>query len=308
MNVPLREATTLASRLERGSFVVTAELVPPLSASPDTLIERAQPLRGLVDAVNVTDAASARPAMASLAAAALLVREGFEPILQMTCRDRNRIALASDLVGAAALGVRNLLVLHGDDPKTGDMPEAKPVYDLDARSVMALARDMRDAGALPSGRDIEPPPHFLIGCADTPIDPPADWSPKALETKIAAGAQFAQTQFCFDPGITRRYFARLADAGITERLKFIVGLGPLLSAKQARFMDEKLFGVSIPAETIARLEGAADARAEGQTICAELIAAYREIPGIAGVHIMAPMQSTQAIAGVLERSGIKDRR
>ena len=175
------------------------------------------------------------------------MREGFEPVLQTTCRDRNRIALSADLLGAAAQGVRNLLVLHGDDPKTGDMPEAKPVYDLDSRAVMSLARDMRDQGRLPSGREIISPPHFFIGCADAPIDPPDNWEPKGLEAKIAAGAQFAQTQFCFDAALAERYFARIEALGITKRLKIIAGIGPLLSAKQARFMNEKLFGVSIPA-------------------------------------------------------------
>jgi methylenetetrahydrofolate reductase (NADPH) len=296
---------SLQTRLANRSFVITAEITPPLSASATALIERVRPLIGLADAVNVTDAAGARPALGSFAAAALLAREGVEPILQVTCRDRNRIALAGDLLGAAAQNVSNLLILHGDDPKAGDMPGAKSVHDLDTRAVMSLARDMRDKGKLPSGRDIIPPPHYFIGCADTPFDPPEGWTPKGLMSKIAAGAQFAQTQFCFDADLARRYFGRLVTHGTTENLSFIVGIGPLLSAKQARFMNEKLFGVSIPAHIIDRLERASDERAEGQGICVELMHALSEIPGVCGVHLMAPMQSSEAIAETILASGLR---
>jgi methylenetetrahydrofolate reductase (NADPH) len=305
MTIQTDVSTPLAAKLAAGQFVITAELVPPLTASAASIIERAKPLRGLVDAVNVTDAAGARAALSSLAAAAILVREGIEPILQITCRDRNRIALAGDLLGAAALGVRNLLILHGDDPKIGDMPEAKPVHDLDARGLMALARDMRDNGMLPSGREITPPPHFFIGCADTPFDPPEGWAPKGLMSKIASGAQFAQTQFCFDMALARRYFGRLVAHGITEQLRFIAGIGPLLSAKQARFMNDKLFGVSIPSGIIERLDRAADQRAEGVAICVELMQALKKTPGINGVHLMAPMQGSEAIAEAILASGLR---
>jgi methylenetetrahydrofolate reductase (NADPH) len=297
--------TSLAAKLAGGEFVLTAEFVPPLTASAAYLVERVKPLRGMVDGVNVTDAAGARPALSSFAAAAILARERIDPILQITCRDRNRIALAGDLLGAAAQGIANLLILHGDDPKVGDMPDSKPVHDLDARAVMALARDMRDKGMLPSGREIVPPPHYFIGCADTPFDPPAGWTPKGLISKFAAGAQFAQTQFCFDVDLARRYFRKLAEHGITERLRFIVGLGPLLSAKQARFMNDKLFGVSIPPNIIDRIEKAADQRAEGQAICVELMHALKAVPGISGIHLMAPMQPPEAIAEAILASGLR---
>ncbi len=295
----------LQDKLERSDFVITAEIAPPLSAAADALIERAEPLRGLADAINVTDAATARPALSSLASAAILAANGHEPILQMTCRDRNRIAITCDLLGAAAQGVRNMLVLHGDDPKGGDMPDAKPVYDLDSRGVMSLARDMRDKGIVPSGREIKPPPDYYIGCADAPMDPPADWEPRALEGKIAAGAQFAQTQFCYDLDIAGSYFARLEQHGITERLRFIAGIGPLLSAKQARFMNDNLFGVSIPQNIIDRLEAAGDQKAEGRRICAELILGLKQIDGISGVHVMAPMQGARAIAESIALTGLR---
>lgn len=288
---------TLEEKLARGDFVVTAEIVPPLSGSADDLLSRAEPLGGVVDAVNVTDGAGARLAMSSLAASALLVREGIEPVWQMTCRDRNRIGLASDILGASALGIKHVLVLNGDDPAKGDMPDAKPVFDLDSRGLISMAAGMQG----PGGREISHTPHLHTGCADAPFDVPDDWQPKGLEAKIAAGARFAQTQFCFDIDVTRRYFARLADLGITDKLKFIAGIGPLLSLKQARFMHDNLFGVTIPDHIMARMENADDEKVEGRAICAELVAQLREVDGICGVHIMAPMQSGQAIAEVVKR-------
>ena len=212
---------------------------------------------------------------------------------------------AGRALSALRHGIENLLILHGDDPATGDMPDAKPVYDLDSRGVMALARDMSENGTLPSGRAIEPPPRFFIGCADTPIDPPADWAPQALEGKIAAGARFAQMQFCFDPALARRYFARLRETGITEKLSLLVGIGPLLSARQARYMHDNLFGICVPDAIIARLEAARDERAEGLAICAELIGELAGIDGVAGVHFMAPAQSPQAIADAIRTAALR---
>jgi methylenetetrahydrofolate reductase (NADPH) len=300
----MAEGGTLARLLAAGDFVVTAEVTPPLSADAGALIAKAAPLKGLADAVNVTDAAGARAAMSSFAAAAILVREGIEPVLQLTCRDRNRIAIAGDLIGAAAQGVRNMLVLYGDAPERGDQPEAKPVHDLDSRAVMSLARQMRDQGTLPSGRKIEPPPQLFIGAADTPFDPPPDWQPKGLLSKVEAGADFTQTQFCFDLAVTGRYMARLAETGLTERIKVILGVGPLASARSARWMNDNLHGVTVPAAVIERLEGAADPAAEGRGLCVELIQGLKEIPGVAGVHVMAPLQGAEAIAQVIEESGV----
>jgi methylenetetrahydrofolate reductase (NADPH) len=259
-------------------------------------------LRGLVDAVNITDSPAARTAMSSFAASAILAREGIEPVLQVTCRDRNRIAIAGDLLGASAQGVSNMLVLTGDDPKIGDQPDAKPVFDLDSRGVMTLARSMRDNGALPSGRALASAPHFHIGCADTPFDPPAGWTPDGLIAKAEAGAEFVQTQFCYDLDVARRYFARLGEHGLTQRMKFIAGIGPLASAKSARWMTENLYGVSVPPSLIDRLEDSSDQAAEGRAICIELIEGLAAIPGIAGVHLMAPGQPSSAIAEIAASS------
>ena len=295
--------STLKEKIGRGEFVITAEIVPPLSAAPDKLLAEAAHLRGLVDAINVTDAAAGRTTMSSFASAALLVAGGYEPILQVTCRDRNRIALAGDLLGAAAQGIRNLLILKGDDPKGGDQPDAKPVFDLDSAALMQLARDMRDNGALPSDRKIDSPPQFFIGGADVPRRPDEKWNPGGLLAKIKSGAGFVQTQFCFDLDLARAYIERLHEDGIIERLGVIIGVGPIRSAKSARWMNENLFGVHVPDATIARLEAAADQAAEGRKICAELIAGLREIRGVAGAHIMAPAQGPDAIEAVLRSAG-----
>ncbi|MCX7295764.1 MAG: methylenetetrahydrofolate reductase, partial [Hyphomicrobiales bacterium] len=193
----------------------------------------------------------------------------------------------SDLIAAAASGIRNLLILRGDDPSAGDQPDAKPVFDLDARQLLETARNLRDKGELPSGRKVTGRAEFFLGGADSPIDPPAAWEPKGLAAKIAAGAQFVQTQFCMDADVVRRYLARLAEHNIKD-LSIIIGIAPLRSAKSAIWMKEKLFGTIIPDVLVARMEGASDPLAEGRAICIETIDALADIPGVAGVHIMAP--------------------
>jgi methylenetetrahydrofolate reductase (NADPH) len=281
-----------ASRLEQAlrsrQFVITAEITPPVSCSAQDLLEKALPLRGLVDAVNVTDGASARAHMSAPIAAAILAREGLEPVLQLTCRDRNRLALEGELMGAAACGVRNLLCLTGDDPKAGDQPETKAVFDIDSATLTRIARDLRDKGTLPSGRAVAGAAYFFIGAADVPIDPPPGWRPDKLAAKVAAGAQFAQTQFCMDREIVRRYAARLKQHETMRDFSLLVGLAPLRSAKSARWMKKHLYGTIIPDRLVQRLEQSADPAAEGERIAIELIeelAANREV---AGVHVMAP--------------------
>jgi methylenetetrahydrofolate reductase (NADPH) len=289
----------LQDKLAQGRFVLTAEVTPPVSADRDDLLAKAQPLKGLADAVNVTDGAGARAHLSALTAATILQAAGIEPILQLTCRDRNRIALQSDLLGAAAMSVRNLLVLRGDDPSAGDQPDAKPVFDLDARQLLATARRLRDEGELPTGRKIGGKPAFFLGGADSPIDPPPGWEPKALAAKIEAGAQFVQTQFCMDAETVRRYMARLEACGLGGRLFFIIGVAPLRSAQSARWMKEKLFGTIIPDAFVARMERAGDPLAEGRRICVETIAALADIPQVAGCHIMAPGNDA-AVPAVIE--------
>jgi methylenetetrahydrofolate reductase (NADPH) len=293
-----RSDATLRERLRNGRFVVTAELAPPLSCNPQDLLALAAPLRGIADAINITDGAGARTSLSALAAATLLVQAGFEPVLQLTCRDRNRIALQSDLLSAAASGVRNLLVLRGDDPSAGDQPDAKPVFDLDPRGLLATARELRDAGTLPGGRKVSGRADFFLGGADNPIDPPPDWVPAGLKAKIDAGAQFVQTQFCMDVGVLRRYVARLAEHGLDKRVSLLIGIAPLRSAKSARWMKDKLNANVIPDALIARMDVAKDPVAEGARIAVELIGEIARVPGIAGVHVMAPMNDA-VVPGVL---------
>jgi methylenetetrahydrofolate reductase (NADPH) len=278
----------LAQRLREGRFVITAELVPPVACDAQEFLAKAAALKGLADAVNVTDGAGARAHMSALAAASLLKQTGLEPILQMTCRDRNRLALQGELMGAAALGIRNLLLLTGDDPKAGDQPETKAVFDIDSKTLIETARRLRDEGMLPTGRKVAGHADFFIGAADMPIDPPAGWQPNALAAKIDAGAQFVQTQFCMDAGIVRRYIAALEKAGITGKLALLIGINPLRSAKSARWMKHHLYGTIIADTFIERLEKAADPEREGMRICVELIEELSTIRGVAGVHIMAP--------------------
>jgi methylenetetrahydrofolate reductase (NADH) len=289
----------LQSLLAAGRFALTAEITPPASSNLAELLAKALPLKGLADAVNVTDGAGARAHLDSTVAASALLQEGIEPILQLTCRDRNRIALQSQLLGAAALGITNLLLLKGDDPRTGDQPDAKPVFDLDTAALAATAVSIRDRGQLPYGREVGGSAAFFVGVADAPVDPPPGWLPTGLTKKIDAGAQFAQTQFCMDAPILRRYVERLRESGAGGRVHLIIGVAPLSSAKSARWIKEHLFGSIIPEWMIERLEKAADPQAEGRALCVDLLKEYAEIPGVSGAHLMAPLNE-RAIPAVIE--------
>jgi methylenetetrahydrofolate reductase (NADPH) len=294
--------TRFAATLAAGRFAITAEIAPPVTCDPDDVVRKALPLKDLADAVNVTDGAGARAHLGALAAAAILVEAGIEPIQQFTCRDRNRIALQGDLLAAAALGVRNLLLLRGDDPSAGDQPDAKPVFDLDTAGLLRTASGIRDRGELPSGRKVAGRAAFFLGVAVTPFDPPDGWAPASLGAKVKAGAQFVQTQFCMDLGVVRRYLRRLDEHGILSRLHFLIGVAPLKSARSAQWMRKHLPGTIIPDAMIARLERAADPAAEGRRLCVELLEELAEIPGVAGAHVMAP-GNDEAIAEVIAQAG-----
>jgi methylenetetrahydrofolate reductase (NADPH) len=295
----------LQTRLRSGQFVVTAEITPPVSTDPAEFLKRALPLKGLATAVNVTDGAGAKVHLSSLAAAHFLVQTGIEPIWQITCRDRNRLALQGDLLGAAALGIHNILVLAGDNPKLGDQPDAKAVFDLDSRGLIALAHQMRTERKLPSGTPFQGEFSLAIGAADVPADPTPDWNPKGLFAKAEAGANFVQTQFCMDTGVVRRYAARLRELGF--KLPILVGVAPIPSAKSARWMREKLFGTIVPDSIVERLEKAKDPKAEGRRVCIEILQELAEIPGIAGAHVMAPMNFAE-IPVVITESGVLNKR
>ncbi len=297
--------SALQSRLSAGHFVVTAELTPPVTSDPQVVLQRARTLKGYAAAVNVTDGAGARVHLSTLAACAILQQDGIEPIMQMTCRDRNRIALQADLLGALSLGVRNVLVLGGDDPRSGDQPEAKPVFDLDARGLLEVANRLRNDATLPTGTEVSGETDLFLGAADVPVDPPADWTPRGLAAKAQAGANFVQTQFCMDLGVVRRYAARLVELGLAQRLSILIGVCPIPSARSALWIKERLFGSTIPDELIERLRKARQPALEGRRICVEMLRGLAAIPGIAGAHIMAP-QNPHAIPEVIAESGVTE--
>ena len=282
MSNPLRKS------LESGHFVVTAELTPPRGADFKALTVAANILKPAVSAVNVTDGAGARVRMSSLPAAIYLKQLGVEPVMQVTCRDRNRIAIQSDLLGAAAFGINNALVLTGDKVDAGDEPGATGVYDFNSTSLVAALVSMGRDGTTLSGSELSSAPDFFPGATDVARDPAADWQPSGLKDKLAAGARFVQMQYCYDMDILARYMQRLADHGMVDKHYFLVGLGPLRSAKAAIWIRDNLFGTLMPDGIVRRMQAAHDPRSEGINICAELIQQAREINGIAGVHLMAP--------------------
>ena len=293
----------LAQVLADGHFAITAETSPPDAASTQAVIDRVACLKGLADAVNVTDGASARVHMSAFATATIMVQQGIEPVLQMTTRDRNRLALQGDVVGASALGIHNFLCLTGDKMAAGDQPQAAEVFELDSGELMRQMRDMRDSGVFPSGRKIDPPPALFLGAAEMPAEPGDNWPAARLQAKIDNGTQFFQTQYCFELDKVKRYCAALVDGGFTEQAYFLIGIGPLASAKSARWMNQNLFGVHVPDAIIERLEGAEDQRAEGRAICAELLHGFSEIEGCAGAHLMAP-HGEASCAQVIAESGL----
>ena len=293
----------LKSSLENNRFVITAETSPPDAADPETVLNKVSCLKNIVDAVNVTDGAGAKPHMSALATAAILAKNGIEPVLQFTTRDRNRLALQGDLIGGWALGIPNILCLYGDDITVGDQPDSKKVHDIDSRQLMETAKIMKENGTFPTGRKIDPRPELFIGAADLPRTPDKDFNASGLLAKISSGANFFQTQFAFDVEVLKKYMKAIRDVGVTEKAYYIVGLGPLSSAKSARWMDKNLFGVNIPEKVIKRIEGASDQKAEGQKICIELLEQFKEIDGIHGAHLMGPRQE-KTIAELVSKAGL----
>ncbi|SLN77183.1 methylenetetrahydrofolate reductase [Oceanibacterium hippocampi] len=294
-------------RLERvlrsGRFAVTAELNPPDSADPEDVFERARPLAEVCDAINATDASGANCHMSSIGICSLLSRAGYAAVLQVSCRDRNRIAIQGDLLGAAAMGVSNVLCLTGDGVGVGDQPGARPVFDFDCMSLLEAARGMRDDGRFLSGRQITKPPRFLLGAAANPFVPPYDARADRLAKKIAAGAEFVQTQYCYDLPLLERYMARVRDMGLHERCFILVGVGPLASARAAKWIRGNVPGIHIPDAVIRRLEGAENQKREGRRICVELIQQIRQIAGVSGVHVMAYRQE-ELVSEIILESGV----
>ena len=309
--LPILPGHSSPGRFERilraGKFAVTAEIAPPDSADPDDVYARAALFDGYVDAINATDSSGANCHMSSMGICSLLTRKGYAMILQQSCRDRNRIAMQGDILGAAAMGVCNILCLSGDGVQSGDHPEAKPVFDMDSISALGMVRHMRDEQQFLSGRAIDSPPRLFLGAAANPFAPPLDFRPHRMAKKIAAGAQFIQTQYCFDVERFKTFMAQVRDLGLLEKAYVLAGVGPLASAKAADWIRKNVAGVYIPDAVIDRLAGAQDQKQEGVDLCIDLIEQVREIEGVSGVHIMA-YRMEDRIGEIVTRSNALDGR
>lgn len=302
---PLRAGGRLERVLRAGLFAVTAELNPPDSADPQAVYDAALVLSEVADAINATDASGANAHMSSFGVSALLARAGYEAVYQMSCRDRNRIALQGDLLGAAALGVKNVLCLTGDDVTAGDQPQAKRVFDFDSLQLLRTITIMRDEARFLSGRALTSPPRVFLGAAENPFAPPLEWRPQRLAKKIAAGAEFIQTQYIFDVPVFAQFMARVRELGLHQQVYLLAGVGPLRSPKVAEFMRSKVPGVVIPDAVVDRLNKTPKARwvEEGMTICVEIIEQVRRMEGVAGVHLMAYRQE-EMVAEIVRRAGL----
>ncbi len=285
----MKTASRLEKILESGAFAVTSECGPPRGADPQVVREKGELLRGSVDAINVTDNQTSVVRMSSIAACVILKGMGLEPICQMTTRDRNRIAIQSDLLGAAALGMNNLLCLSGDHQRFGDHPTAKNVYDIDSIQLIHTVHRMREEGKFINGQEINTPPKFFIGAAANPFADPFAIRVPRLAKKAAAGVDFIQTQCIYNMEKFRAWMKGVVDRGLHEKVKILAGVTPMKSVGMARYMKKSVPGMDVPEEVIKRLQGAGkgNAATEGIKFCVEQIQELREMEGIAGVHIMA---------------------
>ncbi|HUA40786.1 MAG TPA: methylenetetrahydrofolate reductase [Streptosporangiaceae bacterium] len=310
------QPSSFRRRLQSGEFAVTAEIGPPRGADTAPVTRKAALLRGSVDAVNITDNQSAAVRLSSLAGSLAALEAGLEPIMQLTCRDRNRIALQSELLSASALGVPNVLIMTGDHPRHGDHADAKPVFDLDSTQLLKVASAMRDQGHLMSGGELKPPPSWFLGAVENPPGPAssgqaaADAADKAtyrLAAKIEAGAQFVQTQFVFDVPAFAAWMTQIRDLGLDQRCRILAGVGPARSHRALAHLAT-IPGVVIPDHVADRLAAAsADRiRTEGEKLCAEIIAQLAEVPGVAGVHVMA-IGAESSIPAILQQAGLPGR-
>jgi methylenetetrahydrofolate reductase (NADH) len=307
---------SFGQRLATRQFAVTAEIGPPRGAATAPIAEKAALLRGWVDAVNITDNQGATVRLSSLGGSIAALRAGIEPIMQLTCRDRNRIALQSELLSASALGVPNVLIMTGDHPRNGDHPDATAVFDLDSTRLLSVATAMRDQGTLMSGAQLKPPPSWMLGAVENPPGRAASAAEAAaaaekatsrLAGKIDAGAQFVQTQFVFDVGAFAAWMERVRDQGLHERCAILAGVGPVRSERALAHLST-IPGVVIPDDVTERLSGLSpdQLRAEGEKLCSEIIAELADVPGVAGVHVMA-IGAESAIPGIISQAGLPGR-
>jgi 5,10-methylenetetrahydrofolate reductase len=305
-NNHLSSPSHLSKVLQSGKFALAAELSPPKGVDRSVIEREANILKDVVDAVNVTDNQAASVRMASIPVCAILKQLGLDPVAQMTCRDRNRLAMQSDLLGASALGIRNLLCLSGDHGRWGDHPHAKGVYDIDSNHLLWMVRNLIENGCLENGKKLSSHPEFFIGAAANPFARPFEYRPYRLAKKVIAGARFVQTQLIYNVQRFKEYMTKVCDLGLDNKVYILAGVGPLKSARQASYMAEKIPGMEVPLDIVTRMEKTPKAAQpeQGIQICCEVIEQVRSIPGVAGLHIMA-VNWAESIPEILRISSLK---
>ncbi len=309
----MKSGSNLERVLKAGHFAFTGELGPPRGSNVEAVKEKAAHLKGMVDSVNITDNQTAMVRMSSWAASLIAIEEGLEPNYQMVCRDRNRLAMQADILGASAHGIRNMLCLSGDHQQFGDHPSAKGVFDIDSMQLISMTKQMRDEGTFLSGQKIDEPPKIFIGAAANPFAEPFEWRVHRLAKKIAAGADFIQTQCIYNMKKMREWVRQANDMGLTEKVYILAGVTPLKSLGMARYMKTSVPGMDVPDELIKRLQGAGKGKyaEEGIKIACEQIQEFKEMKGIAGIHLMAiewehKVPEIAKLAGMLPRPTFED--
>ena len=302
-----KSGSNLEKLLKKGEFVVTSELGPPRGASRKAVEEKAELLKGYADAFNLTDCQTAMVRLSSIASGAILLDMGMEPVVQLTCRDRNRIAMQSDILGAAALGMKNLLCLTGDHQCFGDHPEAKGVFDLDSINQLDMFRQMRDEKKFQSGEELKTEePKLFLGAAENPFADPFQYRAARLAKKVKAGADFIQTQIIYNVEKFEEWMSMVRDMGLHKKVSILAGVTPIRSLGMAKYMKKNVPGMDVPDELIKRLEGAEKKKAEGINICLEVIERVKKIEGVSGVHIMA-VEWEEIVPEITERAGLLPR-
>ena len=306
-NNNVKSGSNLEKLLRKGEFVVTSELGPPRGASREDVEKKAELLKGYADAFNLTDCQTAMVRLSSIASGAILLDMGMEPVVQMTCRDRNRIAMQSDILGAASLGMKNLLCLTGDHQCFGDHPEAKGVFDLDSINQLDMFRQMRDEKKFQSGEELKSEePKLFLGAAENPFADPFQYRAARLAKKVKAGADFIQTQIIYNVEKFEEWMSMVRAMGLHEKVSILAGVTPVRSLGMAKYMKKNVPGMDVPDELIKRLEGAEKKKAEGINICLEVIERVRQIEGVSGVHIMA-VEWEEIVPEITERAGLLPR-
>jgi methylenetetrahydrofolate reductase (NADPH) len=304
----LKSGSNLEKVLKAGNFAFTGECGPPKGANVEHLREKIAHLKGKVDAVNITDNQTAVVRLSSWAASTIVIQEGMEPIFQMVCRDRNRLAIMADILGVSAMGVRNMLCLSGDHQSFGNHPQSKNVYDLDSMQLIALVKKMRDEGRFLNDEEINGSPKLFIGAASNPFADPFEFRVHRLATKIAAGADFVQTQCIYNMEKFREFMKMAVDMGLHEKCYILAGITPMKSIGMARYMSKSVPGMDVPDPLIKRLQGAGKGKVaeEGIRFAIEQIEEFKEMEGIAGIHLMA-IEWEHRVPEIAERAGVLPR-